>query len=156
MPEQVINVGWKGKIYINTGTRAAPSLTELKNVADVKVSDSFNKDDTTTRADGGYDTEFNTTRKLSATWKMIDKTSDDANLTSVRTAYNAGSYLDLYFLDGVATNTKSRGVAAMCQVRKFDLDQANTKVATYDVEVSPAPSNDVPTPISGNASWTIN
>lgn len=156
MTEQTVNVGWKGKIYINTGTRSSPSLTELKNVADVKVPDSFNKDDTTTRGDGGYDTEVNTTRKLSATWKMIDKTSDNADLTAIRTAYNAGSYLDLYFLDTVATSTKARGVAAVCQVRKFELDQANAKAATFDVEVSPAPSDTPPTPISGNATWTIN
>ena len=154
MTDQVVNVGWKGKMYLNTGGDT-PALQELKNVSDVKIPDSFSRDDATTRGDDGFETEVNTTRKIGATWKMIDKGSDNADLTAIRTAYNAGTPIEMYFMTGVATDTKSRGVRAVVQVRKFDLDQDNKKASAYDVEVSPYPSDTPPSPISGNASWTI-
>ena len=153
-----VNVGWKGKMYLNIGTYDAPELQELRNVKGVKIPNSMNKDDTSTRADLGVDTEVVTTQKLGASWQMVDKGSGDADLTAIRTAFYARTPIELFLLDGVATATASRGVRALVQVQKFDLDQDNAKAGVYDVEVGPTPSSDgnpPVSPISGSAGWTI-
>lgn len=148
--------GWSGKIYRNTGSYGSPSLVELKNVRNVKQSNGWGKDDVTTRADGGVKTEAVVLREFSASFGML--ADGGADVTAIKTAFDAGTPVEFFVMDGVATNTASRGYRVYAVIGKMDLDQDNAKKQSFDVELSPTArgtGDPALEAVVGGASWTV-
>ena len=148
--------GWAGKLYRNTATYGSPSLTEVKNVRNLKQPNGWGKDDVTTRADGGVKTEATVLREYSASWGMLADGGTD--VVAIKTAFDAGTPVEFFVMDGPVTNTASRGYRVYASIDKMDLDQDNAKKQAFDVEIKPTPRGTgvaAMEPVVGADTWTV-
>ena len=150
--------GWAGKLYRNTGSYGSPSLTEVTNVRGFKQPNGWAEDDTTTRADGGVKTSAPVLREYTASWGMLADAGVD--MVAIKTAFDAGTAVEFFVMDGVVTNAASRGYRVYASIKKMDLDQDNAKKQSFEVEISPTPRGVTPAvaaleAVVGNSSWTV-
>lgn len=137
-------LGFDAKLYrLTTGTRATwndgstPALlTEVTNVKDLTRNQEDDEVDTTTRADGGYETVIGGLRKSPVDFKMVAELSD-ADYLAFRTKYAARQAIALGIFDGDVETAGVQGLWADFAILKFVESQPINGVVEVDVSVKP-------------------
>ena len=102
-------LGRNAKLYADASAdETLANLTEIPDVSDVDLSMDSTVDDTTTRADAGWDTEAQASRMLSVTGTVVF-TVGDAAVNLLRTSYLAGSTITVAALTGAFGVAGSEG-----------------------------------------------
>ena len=89
------NMGYSGILYY--GSSGSTASTQVTNCVDLDYSIDVERGDTTVRGDGSVPpimTSRVTARKVTITWKMLDKTTD-TTLTALRAAAATGAAVAL-------------------------------------------------------------
>lgn len=101
-------LGMNAKLYFGTAAGALASLTELTNTKDVTVNLEAGSADVTTRANSGWRAKAPTLRECSIEFEMVWKPGD-AGFEAMKTAFLAGTTVELAVLDGAKGTTGSQG-----------------------------------------------
>jgi TP901-1 family phage major tail protein len=111
-------LGMNAKIYYGTAAAALASLTELTNVKDVTLNLSAGEADVTTRANSGWKATAPTLRECTVDFEMVWKPSD-TGFAAMKTAFLAGTTVELAVLDGSKSVSGSQGPKGAFGVTKF-------------------------------------
>lgn len=114
--------GFEAKLYRNTGTYATPVWNEVDHIKDLSLGGEKSEHDGTTRADGGFKATVGTLIDAPLEFAM-PWDPDDADLTAFRTAFFAGTPIELAIMDGPMTTVGSQGLRATFEVFKFPIEQ---------------------------------
>lgn len=133
-----MSAGQSCKLYINGGTRATPSLTEVVEVRDLTNPNDKTKVNLSTR-----ESKFNLygggQKENGINFDLISKpsTEADTNRDTLEDSYDNDTVVDLWALDGASTDTDVRGFRAPCVVFKFDKEEPLDGEQKISVEAAP-------------------
>lgn len=131
------------KLYRNTGTYATPTWNEVPNVRDLTVSLDKAEADTSTRL-GKFKTVRGSLRNVSIDWGMVQDPAD-ADWIALRDAFLNDTQVDLAVADGPIATTGTQYFRAVCEIMKFQMNQALTDVLMTDVSAKPTYNDNAPT-----------
>lgn len=128
--------GFEHKLYRNTGTFGTPTWDLVANCRDMETPMAFSKNEASIRdkrakmyAAGQFDWGLN--------WQMVyDPT--DTDLTALRTAFFAGTAVDLMDMDGLIATTGTLGTRALCHLFGLGNPKPLDNISVFDVEAAPA------------------
>jgi len=136
-------LGRRGKLYVNSASYASPTWVEITLARDV----SDNKETTTVDADcramGDWEAELAVSKKMSIDFDMIHDTTNSA-WSIISTAYHALSTVDILMLNGPRTTSGSKGMRAVCTVKKFAKSEPLKNIQVDAVSLAPALNDNVP------------
>jgi hypothetical protein len=125
---------------LTTTSYATPlsSATEITNIKDLKINLSSEKTDISTRGGSGWKATAPTLKDGTITFQMLWKPADTA-FTALLTAWQAGTEVAFFALDGVKTAASgSQGPAGNFTVTSFNRNESLTEAVMVDVELSPS------------------
>lgn len=129
--------GFKGKVYLNSGSYGSPTWNEVSNLREVKVGAAFNEDDVTVRAGGGLAQFEAVILALEVSGKIKTDEADTTGFVAMETAFLTRAALDVMVLDADDAVTGARGFRFDAKVFKFEEDQANEKTLFRDFTLKP-------------------
>ena len=132
--------------YGNTGTHGSPTWVETGNIQDVKLGDAITLYELKLRKNRPFSTNVPTLLGWNPSFKIADIASDPLMLALV-VAQNAGSCIDMLFLDGLvipASGNTSQGMRADWTVEKMDRSESGDEAVMYDVSLKPGQTANVP------------
>lgn len=131
-------LGMNAKIYYGTAEANLGDLIELTNVRDVTLTLDAGEADVTTRANSGWRATAATLRECSIEFEMVWKPAD-AGFVAIKTAFLAGSTLELAALDGGKAVAGSQGPKGSFSITSFSrpepLEEAITCSVTAKLDV---------------------
>ena len=139
-----VKLGLDAKLYRNTGTHAAPTWTEVKNVKDVTLNLEAGEADVTTRGNNGWRATVATLKDASVEFDMVWDT-DDTNFAAFRDAFLNHTAIEVAVMDGDITVAGSQGLRATCMVTNFTRNEALEEAITVSVTIKPTFSVNAPT-----------
>lgn len=117
------------------------AATELTDIKDLNFDFSAEKADISTRGSGGWKQEVATLKNASISFQMVWRTAD-AGFTVIQTAWNAGTEIAFFALDGIKTAASgSQGPAGNWMVSKFSRKEGLADAVIVDVELTPSTYN---------------
>ena len=125
-------LGMNAKIYQGAAGAALASLTEMSNVKDVTVNLEAGEADVTTRGNSGWRAKAPTLRECSIEFEMVWKPGD-VGFEAVKTAYLAGTSLELAALDGGKAVSGSQGPKGSFSITAFSRKEALEEAITASV-----------------------
>lgn len=125
------------KLYYNTASYASPTWSEICNVMDVTLSCTSSEIDLTTRCGGGYKEYGAGLKDITIDFGMLFDTDDTAQV-ALRTAFFAGTTVEILILDGASGTSGSEGVRATCIVTAFTRNEALGDALKVDITLRPA------------------
>jgi len=132
-------------IHYNTGTYATPTWTPIANVRNVTLTDNADPVDVTTRSSGGIKEFKQGLKNVSCDFEILYDTSA-AGFSSLETAYDGGTAVELLIHEDSATVSGAKGIRGEFTVLQFDIEQSFGDALVVNVSVSPTPNaNAVPT-----------
>lgn len=142
-----ITLGEKCKLYYSatlaTSTTYTIPASIASEVSSVQVTAKVDTPEYTTRANGGVKQYAASLKDLGVTFEII-KTGDatlDAGISAFRTAYQGGSEIGVYVLDGASGTSGSEGPCGNWIVSDFSRDESNGAVVKYKIELKPSSFN---------------
>lgn len=138
-----VRLGLDAKLYLNTGSTATPTWSEITNARDVTLNLEKGEADVTTRGNNGWRAMVGTLKDASIEWEMVWDT-DDANFTAIKNAFLNNDSVDLAAMDGDITDATSQGLRAVCSVTNFTRNEPLEEALTVNVSVRPTYSPDTP------------
>ena len=115
-----VKLGLDAKLFRNTGTYAAPTWNEIKNVKDVTLNLEAGEADVTTRGNNGWRATVATLKDGSIEFEMVwDSTDDD--FTAIRDAFLNKTALEMAVMDGDVLTAGSQGLRASFMVTGFNI-----------------------------------
>ena len=133
-------LGMNAKIYQGTAAAAIGTLTLMDNVRDVTLNLDAGEADVTTRANSGWRATAASLWTATVDFEMIWEAAD-AGFTAVRTAYLAGTTLELAVLDQLRETSGAQGLKGSFSITNFSrgepLEEAivvsvTAKLVTFD------------------------
>ncbi|MCY2927923.1 MAG: phage tail tube protein [Planctomycetota bacterium] len=125
-------LGMNAKIYQGAAGAALASLTEMSNVKDVTVNLEAGEADVTTRGNSGWRAKAPTLRECSIEFEMVWKPGD-TGFEAVKTAYLAGTSIELAALDGGKAVSGSQGPKGSFSITAFSRKEALEEAITASV-----------------------
>ncbi len=127
--------GFVGNVYRNTGTHASQSWNQIVDAGDIKVSDSWKKFEASNRASGVIK-YLPSMQEWGIEFKMIwDSTNTDQ--LALRTAFRAGTPIDLWAADGASATSGVSGPNAEWLVEDFGGNMPLTDGMEITVKLCP-------------------
>src|SRR5687767_3650409 len=137
-------LGLDGKTYRNTGTYAAPTWNELKNIRDLTLSLEKGEADVTTRGNNGWRAIVATLKDASVEFELVWDTTDD-DFIAIRDSYLNNTVLELAIMDGDITTSGSQGLRASFMVTNFSRGEPLEEAMLVSVTVKPTLAANAPT-----------
>jgi hypothetical protein len=141
--------GRKCKAYLNTGTYASKTWTEIKRMTDTKRPQSRSSSEFKMR---GFQTIVAATgyKKYGVTFKYQTKSpagTADTIEAALQTAYDNDADIEIAMVDRPIATVGAKGTSGFFRVTKFDRDEADEDNVSYDVELMPADHEESGTPV---------
>lgn len=132
--------GRKCKGYLNTGTYASKTWTELRRITDVKRPQSRTSSEFKMR---GFNGIVGATGyvKYSVTFKYHTKSpagTADTVEAALLNAFRNDADVEMAFMDRAIATVGATGIAGFFRIVKMDRDEADEDNVSYDVELVPA------------------
>jgi len=115
-------VGFRGALYINTGTITTPVWTEIPCVRDVTLNLSSDDVDDTCRVTDGWRSRLAGLREWGADFEMVYEPLDAA-FNDVREAFLAGTSLEVAILDEDISIDGTEGIQGTVFVTEFNREE---------------------------------
>lgn len=130
---------WEGVIYRNSGTYASPTLVQMLNLRTVDTPDRKVEDEVTVRKSAGFKWTTSAGREIELNFQMLN-VKGDADVTALRTAYEASTPIEFFIVDYELSDDTARGVRAFCEIMEFTLKGEDKKSQYFDVKCPQASS----------------
>jgi hypothetical protein len=127
--------GYDGNVYRNTGSHASKVWNQVAGAMDIKVNDTATTFNASDRA-SAVEKELPATYKWGIEFKMLVDLSD-ADFLALRTAYRAGTAIDLWFADGPEDTVGVSGPNAEWLITEFGADAPLTDGMSVSVKCVP-------------------
>lgn len=144
---------YEGEIYRNSGTYASPTLVRMRNMRSVDTPDKKTEDDVTARRSNGFKWTSSAGRELELNFQMLN-VKGDADITALRTAYEAGTPIEFFVMDYDLSDTSARGSRAFYEIFEFTTKSEDKKSQYIDVKCKPTWAAQAPEPVVGGSSWS--
>ena len=131
------------KLYRNTGTYVSPTWTEMTNVGDLTLGDSFDEANVTRRGSNGFTETEPTLRNLELSFQTFNIAAD-ADFIALLGAHTGRTSLDIAIMDGPIATAGSRGVRANFKVTSFNRNQNLADAQGFDVTMKPCYAENAP------------
>lgn len=136
----VVRLGFKGKLYRNTGTYGSPTLTAVDEVGDVDVSLEFDSEEATSRESAGVKQEEPTLLGIEISGKIReDETS--TNYIAIEAATYQRLPLDVWVLTLDKETVGSRGIRCDVKNHNWTVSQGLNGVQMRDFSLKPCVSS---------------
>ncbi len=135
-----MSLGITAKLYVNAGTYGTPIWTECDLVSDLMSTQKWNEGDSSVRG-GRVQTAEPTNLLMEVTGKIRKKLSDGA-FAILRTAFLAGTIVDIMILDGPIDTNTSEGVRWEGIVFNMSEDQGLQAVIFKEFSMKPSAQTD--------------
>lgn len=136
--------GFKGKIYLNTGTYGTPVWSELTQCKDVKVNAEFGEFDTSIRLGGGIEMSEPVLLKLGLDGMVKSDEADTNGFLLMETSTLTRAAMDVLILDASNATNGARGYRVDMKNFKFPEDQGNDKILFREFSLKPCLSVNAP------------
>lgn len=137
-------LGLECKLYRVT---AGPMNTLMANVRNVTLNLESSQADVSTRGTGGWRQLRSGLKDATLDFEMLDL-EGDADLTAISGAYFGNTSIEFKVMDGLITDTDSRGLHATMEIVNFSRAEDLEDAVVYNVSAKPAPGTN-PAWISG-------
>ena len=138
-----VKLGLDAKLFRNTGTYAAPTWNEIKNVKDVTLNLEAGEADVTTRGNNGWRATVATLKDGSIEFEMVwDSTDDD--FTAIRDTFLNKTALEMAVMDGDVLAAGSQGLRASFMVTGFSRNEPLEEAISVSVTAKPTYSANPP------------
>lgn len=138
------------RIYLNTGTFAAPNFQPWACVRSSQINLGFSDVDATCRGSGGYKLSSPTISELEVTGDCV-KERDDAVFVAMATAARNKSPVDILVMDGDRTAAAgpngSDGWRMMASFASWNEGQPLDDIVSVEFSLKPTRNADIPGPI---------
>lgn len=138
------------KVYVNTGTYAAPTWAEWECVRDTTLDITFDEVDASCRGSGTFRQSTLTLGTLEVTGDAV-KDKDDPSYIAMELAARNKTIMDVVVLDGPIDDDDSDGWRLDAQIMSWSESQPYEDVLTVDFTLKPAVSENAPTPFTGTS-----
>jgi len=128
-------MGMNAKLYYGAAAAALGAMTELSNVKDLTVTLDAGEADITTRANSGWRATAATLREATVTWDMVWASTGvgATGFAAIKTAYLAGTTLELAVLDGSSIVAGNQGLKGAFSFTSFSESQPLEEGITVSV-----------------------
>jgi len=133
-------VGLSCKLFINTGTYAAPTWTEVTIARDVAVNLEATEAEASSRASTWK--EFLVALKDASVEFDILYEGADTNLVLIRDAFLNGTDIEILAFDGASATVGNQGLRATCKCFAFSRNEPMEEAVTNAVTMKPTPNSD--------------
>lgn len=144
-----IKLGKDAKAYRNTGTFGTPTWNEVDGASKLAWTGRADKAEGTRRASGFFKQYGRTLIDLVVGWEMFYDLTDD-DLTTIETAWAAGTEIDMIFLSGVVTSGANVGPRISACFTDYSRNEDEHGLQTVTIEASPGLTN-LPSLFTGTA-----
>jgi len=128
-----IKLGIDAKLYFcAAGIGGTPTWTEINNVKNVTLDLKRAEADVTTRASGGWKATAPAMRQCTCEFEMVWNPSD-SGFTAVKSAFLAGTLLEVAVLTGAKDAVGSQGPKGSFCITKFDRKESLEEAVTVAV-----------------------
>lgn len=131
-----LRLGFQGKGYLNTGTYASPTWSEIGNIKDLSISLERNTADVTTRSANGWRLTVGVLADGRVEFQMVWDT-EDTNFTAIKNAFFNNTTIDCWFVDGDASSSGYEGLRAIFSVTNFSRSENLEESYMVDVTLQP-------------------
>ena len=138
-----VKLGLDAKLFRNTGTYAAPTWNEMKNVRDLTLNLEAGEADVTTRGNNGWRATIATLKDGSIEFEMVWDSADD-DFTAICTAFLGKTAVEMAVLDGGVLAAGSQGLRASFSITKFSRNEPLEEAITVSVTAKPTYSDHPP------------
>jgi hypothetical protein len=141
-----VKLGLDAKLFRNTGSYAAPTWVEVKNVKDLTLTLEAGEADVTTRGNNGWRATVATLKDGSVEFEMVWD-SGDADFVAFRDAFLDNEPIELAVMDGPITgagSSGSQGLRASFAVTGFSRNEPLEEAITVPVSIKPTYSDNPP------------
>lgn len=133
------------KFYRNTGSYGSPTWTEVDVVKDVELDIQADEIDVSTRGGGGfkeYDAGLiDATIKVTALYDPAD-----THIDALRTAFFAGTVVEVFIADGASATAGTEGLRAHCKIMSWPRNEQLAEAVMIEFTMKPTPNaNAAPT-----------
>lgn len=136
-----VRIGKQCKLYI--GTAGTQANTLIGNVRDVTLNLSRDEIDASARDSGEWEEVVSSLMAGEIGFQMRWNTSD-ANFTTIRTAFLAGTPIAILVMDDFKTVVGATGLDADVTILNFTIGQPLRDMVTVDITCKPTPSTRAP------------
>lgn len=131
------SLGFQAKLYYDAADSwDSPDWVELPNVMDCKLNQKFDKEDITTRGDGGVKTFAASLEDVNVTFDAINDPSD-TGLAALRAKYAARGMVHVMALDGPLDQSGVWGREFWAQLFDNSRDEGLGSGQKISIEVAP-------------------
>ena len=134
-------LGVDAKLYLNTGTFAAPVWSEVTNARDVTVPLEASEADASRRGGGGFKEYLPGLIDAGIEFDLLYD-SADPNFATLRTAFFARAPIDVAAVDGDITTTGTQGLRFIGAVTGFPKEEPLEEGQAFSVTLKPTPNAD--------------
>jgi hypothetical protein len=129
-------VGKDCKLYLNTGTHATPTWTEVRSAINVSANLGKGEADVSARYSGWKLTK-GALKELEISFSYRYKRGADVVFEALLSAYLTGTPKEFLVLDAAVTEAGAQGPRAYCEVLSLNLSQELEGSSEYEVSVKP-------------------
>jgi hypothetical protein len=129
-------VGKDCKLYLNGGTHATPTWTEVKNAINVSANLGKGEADVSARFSGWKLTK-GALKELEISFTYRHKAGDDTVFDSLLDAYINDTAKQFVVLDAEVTEAGAQGPRAYCEIISMNLTQELENAAEYEFTLKP-------------------
>ena len=129
-------VGKDCKLYLNGGTYATPTWTEIKNAINVSANLGKGEADVSARFTGWKLTK-GALKELEISFTYRHKAGADTVFDTLLAAYLNGTATEFLVLDAAVTETGAQGPRAYCEIISMNLSQELENAAEYEITLKP-------------------
>jgi len=135
LPEAPV-VGKDCKLYINTGTHATPTWTEVERAINVSANLGKGEADVSARFSSWKLTK-GALKELEISFTYRHHAGTDTVFDALMAAYIAGTPKEFLVLDADVTETGAQGPMAFCEIFSLNLTQELENAAEYEITLKP-------------------
>jgi hypothetical protein len=129
-------VGKDCKLYINTGTHAAPVWVEVKHAINVSANLGKGEADASARY-SGWKLSKGALKELEISFGYRHKQGADTVFDALLAAYVNDTPIQFAVMDAAITEIGAQGPRAFCEVMSMNLTQELESTSEYEVTVKP-------------------
>jgi hypothetical protein len=129
-------VGKDCKLYLNTGTHATPTWTEVKQAINVSANLGKGEADVSARYSGWKLTK-GALKELEISFTYRHKVGADTVFDALLSAYMTGTPKEFAVMDAAITDSGAQGLRAYCEVMSLNLSQELESSSEYEVTLKP-------------------
>jgi len=139
-----IAVGYAHKLYYNSASYDTPTWVEVPIAKDVKITLAADEADVSTRGGGGWKAFKQGLKEMSFEFSVL-RDPESTPWMYLQAAFFAGSSVDFWATDLAEDEGEAQGPRAVCELFKFDQNEALSEGVANDVVAKPTYGDDPPT-----------